>query len=65
MKKYIVFIIFAYMQETPTGDFVQSTELQIIAENEAEAMKRAKELAPDKKFYYLRTIIEKYYGDKN
>lgn len=60
MEKYKVFIIFAYEMETPQGDFIKSVELQLIADNEAEAMKEAKKLCPNKKFFYLRTIIEKY-----
>lgn len=59
-EKYIVFIIYAYDQETPQGDFIKSIECQVIAKDEADAMKRVKVLCPDKKFFYLKTIIEKY-----
>jgi hypothetical protein len=60
MKKYTVFIIYAYDLMAENGDFIKSVECQIIAKDEEEATKRVKELCPDKKFTYLKTIIEKY-----
>ncbi len=59
MNTYLVFIIFAYQQQTEQGQFMESTELQLIAKSPDEAIKKAKKLV-NKKFYYLKTIIEKY-----
>lgn len=63
-EKYTVWIIYAYEMEAPTGEFMKSVECQVIAKNEAEAMKRVKELCPKKKFQYLKTIIENYVESK-
>lgn len=60
MKKFLVFIIYAYQREADTGQFIESTEIQVIAKNKDEAIARAKKLCPDKKHYYLKNIIENY-----
>lgn len=59
-EKYTVWIIYAYEMESPTGEFMKSVECQVIAKNESEAIKRVKELCPNKPFTYLKTIIETY-----
>lgn len=59
-KKYFVFIIQAYEElNLQSGMLANVTELQLIAESENEAVKKAKSLVK-KKNYRLSAIIEKY-----
>jgi hypothetical protein len=60
IEKYTVFVIYAYEMEAPDGSFMRSVECQVIAKDEAEAMKRVKVLCPTKKHHFLKTIIETY-----
>lgn len=60
MKKYTVYVVFAYNQLSPSGEFLESVELQLIDESPKKALERAKLIMKDKNFFYLKTIIEKY-----
>jgi hypothetical protein len=52
MKKIIVWIIQAYQQQTETGGLIDAVVLELIADSEKEAVKRARQLVK-KKFYRL------------
>lgn len=60
MKKYTVYVIYAYEEKSETGDFLHSVELQLIDKSMESALERAK-LISKKPFVYLKTIIEKYH----
>lgn len=59
MKKYTVWVIQAYFEKRDDGTLIDSVLLEIIAENEKEAMKQAKNYIK-KPFYRLAQVIEKY-----
>lgn len=60
MKKYTVYIIYAYEEKSESGDFLHSVEVQLIDKTPELALERAK-LITKKPFVYLKTIIEKYH----
>lgn len=57
-NKIMLFVIFLYEKENDHGQFEHSTEFQILAESEKEALKIAKSYQPEKKNYYVRQIID-------
>lgn len=59
-KKYLVFVLQAYVQKLDNGQLMDNVELQLIAESYKEAEKRAKEIIK-KPFYRLSVVIEKHY----
>lgn len=59
MKKYTVYVIFAFDSINEKGMFVDSVELQLIDTSAASALNSARKMIPRKE-YYLKTIIEKY-----
>lgn len=60
MKKYRVFVIFGYEIKTEQGQLIDSVEMQIIEDNEEDAMQAAKKLVK-KPHYRTSMVIEKFY----
>lgn len=59
MTKYTVWIIQAFHQRTDDGRLIDNVVLQIIADTEKEAMKKAKDYIK-KPNYRLSEVIENY-----
>jgi hypothetical protein len=59
MKKYLVFIIQAFEQQTPEGHIIDATTLELIDDSYDEALIRAKQIIT-KKFYRLSSVIENF-----
>jgi hypothetical protein len=58
-NKKMLFVIYLYEElNEATGQFSHSTEFQVIAESEDEALKIAKIYQPEKKNYYVKQIID-------
>ena len=53
-----IWIIQAYESKTDTGQILDTVTLELFAENEKEAIKKAKKLVK-KNFYRLSAVIEK------
>lgn len=62
MKKYTVYVIYAYEEKSENGDFLHSVEVQLIDTDKDKALERAKKIT-GKPFAYLKIIIEKYQND--
>jgi len=60
---YTVFIILGYESKNDRGDFLNTTEFQLIAENYNEALKKAKKLHNCKNFF-LKSAIENFKPEK-
>lgn len=59
IKTYQVYIIQCYDQQTDRGELLDATICELIDTSPEKAMKRAKKLIQDKKFYRLSRVIEK------
>lgn len=53
------YVIYAYDKKNEDGTFVNGVKLEILADNQAEALEKAKKLI-DKAEYRLNDVIEKY-----
>lgn len=61
MKTYFVFDIIAYVKRLENGNFDDAIRLQVIADNQDQAVEKAKKIV-EKPFYYLSAVIEKNVG---
>lgn len=61
MEIYRVFVVYTFDQKDPAGNFINSTEHQIIAENYQEALIKLEAINPDHQpNIYLKQILENY-----
>ena len=51
------FILWAAMGKNDNG-FTESTEVDVIAPDEKTAIQKAKKIAPGRKWYFVRSIVE-------
>jgi hypothetical protein len=58
MEKILVFVIQAFFQKTDDGRLIDTVTLELIDKDAESALKRAKNLVPNKN-YRLSAIIEK------
>jgi len=54
---HLHFIVWAAMGKTDQG-YTESTEVDVIAPSEKDALTRARKLAPGRKWYWVRSIVE-------
>lgn len=59
MKTYTVFVVQGYESATPDGSLNDVTGMELIADTEKQAIKKAKTFIK-KKYYRISGVIEKY-----
>ncbi len=66
-KTYLLFDMYVFERKDELGQFNNSTNVQLIAENRVDAEKRALEIAGDdrKTFVHTKTVIERFVIDDN